>query len=99
MTRPRLTTATRRQMLKSGLALGAVAALPNWFVEEVLAQAEPATPKSPNDMPGIGLVGCGGRGRGIAKEAAKFGRVVAVCDVDAKHRDQAAIEHGDCDQT
>ena len=55
-------SASRRQLLKSGLALGAAAALPAWYRDEVLAQDAPAQPKSPNDRLGIGLVGCGGRG-------------------------------------
>ena len=90
---------SRRHVLKSGLALGAAAGLPAWFAEEVLAQAAPAKPKGPNDTPGIALVGCGGRGRAILNEAAPFGRVVAVCDVDAARRDEAAVEHGDVEQT
>ena len=94
----RLRPTTRRHLLKSGLALASVAALPSWYLDEVLAQDAPAQPRSPNDMPGIGLVGAGGRGRVIAKEAQKFGRVVAVCDVDAGHREGAAIELGDVPQ-
>ena len=90
---------TRRHLLKSGLAFGAVAALPNWYLEEVLAQDAPAQPKSANDKPGIALVGCGGRGRGILKEAAAFGRVVAVCDVDAGRAEGAAVEAGDVEHT
>src|SRR5439155_16503745 len=34
---------------------------------------------------GIGLIGCGGMGRNDAKLASRFGRVVAVCDVDESH--------------
>lgn len=90
--------ATRRQILKSGLALASVSALPDWYLEEVLAQDAPAQPKSPNARPGVGLVGCGGRGHGIAKEAQKFGDVVAVCDVDAKHRETVALDLGDVPQ-
>jgi predicted dehydrogenase len=37
---------------------------------------------SPNDQPAIGLIGCGGMGRGDAKNASRFGRIVALCDVD-----------------
>lgn len=39
-------------------------------------------PKSKNDTPGIALVGCGGMGRGDADNAKRFGRIVALCDVD-----------------
>ena len=45
---------------------------------------------SPNDRPGIALIGCGGQGTGDAGNAARFGDIVAVCDVDARHADAAA---------
>ncbi len=37
----------------------------------------------------IGAIGIGGRGTAILKQAAKFGEVVAVCDVDQKHAERA----------
>jgi predicted dehydrogenase len=64
--------------------------LPGWFVEENAAAAAPQEPKSPNDKPGILLIGCGGQGRADTALAAKFGNVVAVCDVDSKRAGQAA---------
>jgi predicted dehydrogenase len=76
---------TRRTLLKSGAALAAASALPGWFVEETAAQAAVEEPKSPNDRPGILLVGCGGMGTGDAANASKYGDIVAVCDVDANH--------------
>ncbi|MDP6717920.1 MAG: Gfo/Idh/MocA family oxidoreductase, partial [Pirellulaceae bacterium] len=30
----------------------------------------------------MALIGCGGRGRGVAKNASQFGNLIAVCDVD-----------------
>ena len=80
----------RRAALKSGAAAAGAMALPQWFVEENAALAAPQEPKSPNDKPGILLVGCGGQGRGDTALAAKFGKIVAVCDVDSKHAGQAA---------
>ncbi len=80
----------RRAVLKSGAALAAATTLPRWFVEENAALAAPQEPKSPNDKPGILLVGCGGQGRADTGLAAKFGRIVAVCDVDSNHAAQAA---------
>lgn len=61
-------------------ALASLAALPAW----ALAQDAKA------DKPKIALIGCGGRGRGVAKDASRFGTVVAVCDVDARHAATAA---------
>ena len=40
---------------------------------------------SPNDRPGIALIGCGGMGRGDLKSASRFANVVALCDVDVNH--------------
>ena len=84
---------TRRDWMKTTAGLTATAALPSWFASEVLAQVQdaPKPPTSPSDLPSIALVGCGGRGRGIATEAQRFGRVVAVCDVDAGHAEGATF--------
>ena len=79
----------RRRFLKGSAALAVAAGLPPWFAERLRAAPEPARPTSPNDRPGVALIGCGGRGMTIVKEAARFGDVVAVCDVDAKHAEQA----------
>jgi predicted dehydrogenase len=80
-------TFRRRGFLKA--AAGA-AVLPAWFIEECKAHAQPATPRGPNDRPGIGLVGCGGMGRGDARNAGRFGKVLAVCDVDVKQAGEAS---------
>jgi predicted dehydrogenase len=59
-----------------------------WFIERQLSANEAATAKvAANDRPGVALVGCGGMGTVDARNAANYGDVVAVCDVDA---DQAA---------
>jgi predicted dehydrogenase len=90
---------SRRRVLRGGLGLGAsLAMLPAWFAERVLAEPTPAVPKSPNDTPRIGLIGCGGRGRKIANDAKPFGKIVAVCDVDASHREAASIEFDNAEE-
>src|SRR5260221_535189 len=81
---------TRRELLKSGAALAAAGALPRWFIEETAAHPAVEEPKSPNDRPGILLVGCGGMGAGDAANASKYGDIVAVCDVDANHLGETA---------
>src|SRR5262245_52330029 len=82
---------SRRSFLKACAATAASTGLPMWFVERGLASAA-TSPKvlSPNDRPGIALVGCGGMGRGDAKNASRFGEIIALCDVDQKHVAQAA---------
>jgi predicted dehydrogenase len=63
--------------------------LPAWFAEATRSQAAEPPSKSPNERPGIGLVGCGGMGKGDCNAARHYGEVVAVCDVDDKQAAQA----------
>jgi predicted dehydrogenase len=65
--------------------------LPPWAVVRTQLEAEETPAQlSPNDRPGIALVGCGGMGRGDAKNASVHGEIVAVCDVDRTHAEAAA---------
>src|SRR5438132_11247642 len=84
----------RRSFLKSTAAFGLAAGLPAWFVEEALAQTEPAKKQSANDKPNFALIGCGGEGQGIAKLATRFANPVAVCDVVRKHADKSSHDLG-----
>src|SRR5688500_11457916 len=83
---------SRRTFLSHCTAIAAATGLPRWFVERELSAAAQSPPASasPNDRPGIALIGCGGMGRGDLKSASRFGNVVAVCDVDASHAAAAA---------
>ncbi len=84
---------SRRRFLKTASAAAAATGLPLWFVEREMAMAAPAPRSpSPNDRPGIALIGCGGRGRDDTRNARRFGDIVAVCDVDANHLESAAKE-------
>jgi predicted dehydrogenase len=78
----------RRDFLKAAAAVG----LPAWFATELLAAEDP--PKKAEDKPKIALIGSGGMGRGDARNAKRFGDVVAVCDVDANRAAEAAKEFG-----
>ena len=73
----------RRGFLKTAAATVAATTVPSWFLEESraawLQSSDVGEPRS------IALIGCGGRGRGVAREASAFGRITAVCDVDARH--------------
>ena len=44
---------------------------------------------SPNDRPRIGCIGVGSMGSGDAQEHARYGDVLAVCDVDTAHAERA----------
>lgn len=81
----------RRHFLKrSGVAAAGAAALPAWFLAREEAAAAEPQPLSPNDRPGIALVGCGGQGTGDCSNARRFGNVIAVCDVDRSQAEKAA---------
>ena len=78
---------SRRHFLKTSAAVTAATTLPQWFLDE---SAQAATnPLGANDKPGVALIGCGGRGRGVAREAAALGQMLAVCDVDDVNLSQA----------
>jgi predicted dehydrogenase len=65
--------------------------VPYWFTASSAA-AEETTSK--NDRPRVGCIGVGGRGTGIANDAARFGDIVAVCDADTKHAERAKDRFG-----
>ncbi|MBI2950434.1 MAG: Gfo/Idh/MocA family oxidoreductase [Verrucomicrobia bacterium] len=73
----------RRHFLKTAAALAAASTLPKWYLDECESHAATPQPVSPNDQPSFALVGCGGMGRGDAVSASRFGRLVALCDLDA----------------
>lgn len=79
---------SRRSFLHRCSVLAAGSGLPAWFFERELGAAAPK-PLGPSDRPGIALVGCGGMGKGDAGNAARFGDIVALCDVDESHVAQA----------
>jgi len=86
---------SRRSFLSRCSLAAAATGLPLWFIQEQLAGAAeaatnaPASP-SPNDRPGIALIGCGGQGCGDASNAANYGDIVAVADVDDRYAEKAA---------
>ncbi|MCH8219315.1 MAG: Gfo/Idh/MocA family oxidoreductase [Planctomycetes bacterium] len=78
---------SRRSFLKSAGMLAVASSLPLWYVDECLAQQSEAT-TSGKDLR-LGLIGCGGRGTGDARNAAHYATIAAVCDVDARHVERA----------
>jgi predicted dehydrogenase len=87
---------SRRGFLQRSLAGLVGAGLPLWYAHELLehearADDEAKKPVAANDKLNVALIGCGGQGRGImgwARRESKAVQVVAVCDVDRKHREQ-----------
>jgi predicted dehydrogenase len=84
---------SRRSFIASCTATAAATGLPLWFVQRQMASAAESAaipPTSPNDRPGIALIGCGGMGTGDAQNATRFGDIIAVCDVDQNHVEAVA---------
>ena len=86
---------SRRGFIDRSTALLMAAGLPMWFAREVVADDEAKKAKrkvGPNDQILIGLIGCGGQGTYVMKNALKDKgvKVVALCDPDAGRRDSAA---------
>ncbi len=78
--------ATRREFLRSTAALATASTAPFWFADARVRAAE--TP-SKQDRRRVGAIGVGGRGTYVTQWAAKFGDIVAVCDVDLAHAESA----------
>ena len=80
-------TPNRRDFFRSSASLAASGMImPYWCAGN---DAQAAEMKSKNDRLHIGAIGVGGQGTEMTKSAAKFGDVVAVCDVDLKHGESA----------
>jgi predicted dehydrogenase len=86
-------TQSRRGFLESSTAALAATGLPLWYARESAAAIDEKA-RAKNDEPIVmGAIGTGSRGLGVLEEAQKRGaRFVAVCDVDAKHRDDAVAK-------
>ncbi|MFO7906967.1 MAG: Gfo/Idh/MocA family oxidoreductase [Planctomycetota bacterium] len=69
-----MSKSTRRTFLKTTAAMGA-----GYFVA---AGVRPALSNSPNEKPNVVSVGVGGKGGGDSSNAARFGNIIAICDVD-----------------
>ncbi len=82
----------RREFLRDSTAAVAGSALAGFFIGDARSFGSPGKRLSPNERPGIALIGAGGRGRSDANTAGNYGDVIAVCDVDERHRNKAAKE-------
>ncbi len=85
-------TPHRRHFLQttSGAALGAALPLTGGAIIPYYAWSAPEySNRSKNDRPQIGCIGTGSMGTGDAQDHARFGDVVAVCDVDRNHAENA----------
>lgn len=82
---------SRHRFLESVGALSVAASLPAWMTAGcATTKGQPSPRLSPNDTIQVGLVGCGPQGTWNALSMEGLGaKVVALCDVDAQHLEQA----------
>src|SRR6187401_545315 len=76
---------SRRDFLKTSAAAAAAGTLVPYFSWTQKAFAN----QDKNDRPNIGCIGVGSMGSGDASQHSNFGDILAVCDVDAAHRERA----------
>ena len=75
---------SRRDFLKTSTLAAAGAALTTSMIPSNVHAAG-------DDVIKVGLIGCGGRGTADAHEAQPFCNIVAVCDLDDRHAQAAAV--------
>lgn len=80
---------SRRDFLHTCSSAAGGTMLP-WMFPSVRTMADES--KSPNARPRVGCIGNGGMGRGDAHAAKRYGDIVACCDVDRQHAEQANKE-------
>lgn len=76
---------SRRDFLKTSSASAAAAAVVPYVSSAPAAFAN----VSPNDRPRVGCIGVGSMGSGDARDHARFGDILAVCDVDSRRAESA----------
>jgi predicted dehydrogenase len=84
---------TSRRGFLSG-SIGGAAALTGGFVPTFAWTTTAFANQSDNDRPRIGCIGTGSMGTGDAKDHARFGDILAVCDVDDRHAERAKNDDG-----
>jgi predicted dehydrogenase len=82
---PSADTTSRRSFLGTSAAAAATAA----GVSSVAWSRPAFANRAATDRPGIGCIGVGSMGTGDAREHARFGDILAVCDVDSRHAERA----------
>ena len=88
---------SRRGFVQRAALAAAATGLPMWLANEMAQdQLRADVTKAPGEPINVGLIGCGGQGRGILNAALrdKGVRLLAVCDVDKGRRDKAAKDLG-----
>jgi len=83
-----MTKTTRRSFLKTAAIVGGALGSTGYFVAE--SNAQEGASKQLN----VACIGVGGKGDSDSNNAAQFGKVVAICDVDSKTLDGKSTKEG-----
>jgi len=84
-----MTKSTRRSFLKTAAIVGSAVGSSGFFVAESNAQDS-----SPEKKLNVACIGIGGKGDGDSNNAARFGNIVAICDVDRSRLDGKSKKEG-----
>lgn len=83
-----MTKPTRRSFLKTAAVIGGAISSTGYFVAESNAQ------ESSSKKLNVACIGVGGKGGSDSDNAAKFGNIVAICDVDRSRLDAKSKKDG-----
>ena len=83
-----MTKPSRRSFLKTAAIVGSAVGSTGFFVAEGNAQ------DSSSEKLNVACIGIGGKGGGDSDNAAAFGNIVAICDVDTKSLDGKSKKEG-----
>jgi len=79
----------RRDFLKGSAAAG----VGFWVAGRTSWAAEVTQARSPNEKVNVASIGVGGKGDSDSEHVAKFGNLVAICDVDEERLDKKGEKH------
>ncbi|HEY0868051.1 MAG TPA: Gfo/Idh/MocA family oxidoreductase [Fimbriimonas sp.] len=79
-----------KELTRRDVLMGSAATVVAIAASKVAAESTQPTPRG---RLRVGVIGSGGKGWSGMQDAAQFGDIVAICDVDAKARSTAMLEH------
>ena len=89
-----MTKSTRRSFLKTASIVGGAVASAGYLVAEGNAQHTPAVTGDGRTNVRVACIGVGGKGGSDSAHAARFGNIVAICDVDRRTLEGAGRRDG-----
>lgn len=81
------------ELSRRDVLMGSAAAVAALAATKASAESTPPLPQERKGRLRLGIIGSGGKGWSGMQDAARFGDVLAICDIDAKERSKALLEH------